>query len=248
MIFDKQTLEQHPQIKDLFPKHGLPASASFNGPLPAHLCQRTNINSPASVKLALDKPALFDKLAREKFPVPKYYDIASFFTPDGIAPSNVEAAFGPWETWADLPLRHRTESCETMLTDLADLIDEFKKVLLDESPDLGVLMQPSIRLPKTATLTAIPQAYGKKLRLNGQIIDNGVLTPVSGAMGTALKNTAREVIHDLGLSYGTVVMLYNEDGEIQIDDVHTRLNPSHSEALVSFIEILHQQIKTSKKK
>lgn len=227
------------EMSSLFPKFQVPVSANFNGASQDGHAYAVHVNPADSVRLTHDKYKLFEKLASEGHPVPKY-DCPPELLLDGyFCIDMLEQAYGPEDTWGDLPLRIRNRDCERIITDLNDAFDLMKML---EEPK-AVIFQPQIPQPKIAQITAIPGMSGKPCRNGATMTHNGIL---AGEVYSVIKKEIYEmtllVIEEIGLDYGTVVFGYNEES-FEIYDVECRLKLESVPALSHFIELMCNEAK-----
>ncbi len=242
MILDPQTREAFKKAQQLFPQQKLPVSGCFNGAIPANQQKLVHINPPASVRMVQNKSQLFDKLAQNQRPVPKYAHFNEFYNKDqSFNPFEVVEAFGDPGIWADKPLTLRQNGKATQLHDFSDLLEVVKRqqeIPKEQREKSAVLLQPNITCPHMHVVTAIPNANGKNLRQGGKIIDNGILSPTpKAAIMQEINKMVKEIIDELDLDVASVTVGY--DGKsFQVLDVDTRFQPEYAEPLLSYIELL----------
>lgn len=244
MFLDPKTRAAFPKAHQLFPQQKLPVSACFNGHFPANQQKMVHINPPASVRCTQNKIQLFDKLAQNQRPVPKYESFDSFYEKGIFNAFGVVEAFGDPSTWAEKPLTLRLDGKSSQFHDFSDLLSQVaaRQRLPEELKHMeknGVLMQPKISCPHIAVVTAIPNAASKPLRHAGRIIDNGVLSERTKqeAIMPIIEKVVKEIIDELDLDIATVTVAHDAT-TLQVVDVDTRFQPQFAEPLLNYIEML----------
>lgn len=245
MIIDPTTRQAFPkfQVEALFPSFEVPTSANFNGCVQTGREQKVHVNPAKSVKLTQNKYKLFEKLAAESLPVPKYHQAFDLLEDGYFCIDNLEESFG--ENWGEFPLHLRTNSMEKLITDLNDAFEaaEFFSELSN------VLFQSAISMPKVVEISAIPAMSGKNMRLGKSISTNGILTGhLDAVLAEEMFDLVKTLLELIDLDYGTVTMGY-DDENFEVFDVRTNLIPSHVPGISHFIEMMcHEAQKSNRGK
>lgn len=225
------------EVNSLFPSFQAPVSANFNGASKDGHEYNVHVNPGESVRLTHDKYKLFEKLAVEHLPVPKYHNPTDLLLDGYFCIDTLEETYGT--AWDILPLRIRNRDVERVISDIDDA---FELMDMLQNPQ-AVIFQSLIPQPRIAQVSTIPAMVNRPCRNGKQMTNNGILSgDVYSILKKEIYETASLVIDTIGLDYGTVVFGYSEES-FEIYDVHCRLELAHVPALSHFIELMCNEAK-----
>lgn len=242
MVVDQLTKKQIPNAGALFMNPKYRASGCFNSAqLSTDISQKSavHLNPQSAVKLAQDKAKLFPFLERKGYKIPRFEQF-EFLEDDGMLDLNKLEQL--------LEKGPAIFSKNNAMREVNTLDDILANIAHFNVPG-GIILQPQLKDTSTYSAQLIPNAAGKQLPHGSRVVRDGVLShniPNSLGIAETILKVMKEVIDELNLDYGKVVMAVDTDGNIEIMDVKTDLRREDTQALRAYMDILHKATLTPK--
>lgn len=237
LILDPVTASFFPPSK--FDEYKKPVSAAFNSMLRPSQRAATHFNSNEAVGLTINKPLAFQLLnSRPEFFGPEFMPMAETFDSKGnFDYQEFENFFGTDNVENPYHVINRRPVNSTVVENYGDLVElQSQLALKPNRQDIikNSAFVQSLEEYHSATITVAPLFNGIRIRGDrGTAIENGILFEEYHGISfrvEELRVTAMSVAVEFGADYLTVEFQYNT-AQIQIVDVHTRLQPETVDAL-----------------
>jgi hypothetical protein len=243
LIVDPQTRARISDVNGRFFNPPYPVSACFDGAgLPEDRIQKVHINPLSSVRLVNDKPNLLRTTSQKGFPVATHMGSDKFMDRGTFSLEKFGRVF-PMD--GDKTINYRDKSRNVEIGDLTDLLS----VIGGLDKERGVFQQ----LPsgyQTGSITAIPNAGGKKLVGGRHDVTNGILhTNIPAQFKGAqprVEEMGKDVIDALNLDYGHCIFAFDpsDPDNFKIVDISTTLNPQDCALLRAYTDMMNHAFKT----
>ena len=242
LIVDPSTRSRVPNVNARFFQPPYPVSACFDGAgLPKDRVQNIHLNPIDAVRLVNDKPNLMRSVSQKGFPVATHMSSDKFLTGGSFSLEKFGKVF-PMD--GDKAINYRDKARTVEIGDLSDLLG----VIGGIDKERAIFQQ----LPtgyQTGTVTAIPNASGKKLIGGRQDITNGVLhtnIPAQFRGVKGVESLSTDVLDALNLDYGHCIFAFdpNDPESFKIIDISTTLNPEDCGLLRAYTDMMHHAFKT----